>query len=309
MISEWIAWFQSETFKDEMFLFFIVAIGLLALGVLAFGIIYVNYRNIESKIKDAISDYASTLYNIFDRMYLRRPLNQCFVIIIASTGIFGFIGFAVGLLLGFFAGLVGAVVLGALGFKLPGIMMNFIFKKRVEKFDQQLVDALNMMSNAIKSGLSFMQVIQLIERELPNPAAQEFAMVLKENRLGVNLNDALLNMVKRIPSEDLFMIMNSVVTLSQQGGDLSEAFETIANTIRERQRVTEKIRTLAQAGITQAVILSSIPLVMLTIMYVIQPDYVLLLFTTTLGIAMLIIMFIMMGLGILWMKKLLTIDV
>jgi len=309
MISEWIAWIQGERFKDEVFLYFIVSLGLLSLGVLAFGVIFFNYAKIEAKIKDSISEYAARLYDLFDRMYLRKPLNHCFVIIIASTGIFGFIGFAVGLLAGLFGGLVGGLVFGVFGFKLPGLLMNFIFKRRVEKFDRQLVDALNMMSNAIKSGLSFMQVIQLIERELPNPASQEFAMVLKENRLGVNLNDALLNMVKRIPSEDLFMIMNSVVTLSQQGGDLSEAFETIANTIRERQRVTEKIRTLAQAGITQAVILSSIPLVMLTIMYVIQPDYVLLLFTTTLGIAMLIIMFVMMGLGILWMKKLLTIDV
>lgn len=309
MISEWIAWIQGERFKDEVFLYFIVSLGLLSLGVLAFGVIFFNYAKIEAKIKDSISEYAARLYDLFDRMYLRKPLNHCFVIIIASTGIFGFIGFAVGLLAGLFGGLVGGLVFGVFGFKLPGLLMNFIFKRRVEKFDRQLVDALNMMSNAIKSGLSFMQVIQLIERELPNPASQEFAMVLKENRLGVNLNDALLNMVKRIPSEDLFMIMNSVVTLSQQGGDLSEAFETIANTIRERQRVTEKIRTLAQAGITQATILSCLPLVMLLIMYVIQPDHVRLLFTTPLGISMLVGMFVLMGLGILWMKKLLTIDV
>ncbi|MGA0164641.1 MAG: type II secretion system F family protein [Bdellovibrionota bacterium] len=309
MISEWIAWIQGERFKDEVFLYFIVSLGLLSLGVLAFGVIFFNYAKIEAKIKDSISEYAARLYDLFDRMYLRKPLNHCFVIIIASTGIFGFIGFVVGLLAGLFGGLVGGLVFGVFGFKLPGLLMNFIFKRRVEKFDRQLVDALNMMSNAIKSGLSFMQVIQLIERELPNPASQEFAMVLKENRLGVNLNDALLNMVKRIPSEDLFMIMNSVVTLSQQGGDLSEAFETIANTIRERQRVTEKIRTLAQAGITQATILSCLPLVMLLIMYVIQPDHVRLLFTTPLGISMLVGMFVLMGLGILWMKKLLTIDV
>jgi tight adherence protein B len=309
MILEWVAWIQSERFRDELLLFFVAGFGLLVCGALVFGLVYVNYFSLEQKIRDSISDYANHLYDVFDRMYQRRPLNQCFILIIAVTGGFGFLGFVVGILLGPLMGIIFALIFGAVGFKLPRVVMDFIFKKRVEKFDRQLVDALNMMSNAIKSGLSFMQVIQLIERELPNPASQEFAMVLKENRLGVNLNDALLNMVKRIPSEDLFMIMNSVVTLSQQGGDLSEAFETIATTIRERQRVSEKIRTLAQAGITQAVILSSIPLVMLSIMYVIQPDYVLLLFTTTLGIGMLVGMFFLMGLGILWMKKLLTIDI
>lgn len=154
-----------------------------------------------------------------------------------------------------------------------------------------------------------MQVIQVLERELPNPAAQEFGMVLRENRVGVNINDALLNLIKRVPSDDLFMIVNSVVTLSQQGGDLSEAFETIAVTIRERQKIMEKIRTMSQAAITQATILSLIPLVMLFFMYLMQPKYVMLLFTTPLGIAMMIFMFTMMGVGGLWMKKILAIEV
>jgi len=134
-------------------------------------------------------------------------------------------------------------------------------------------------------------------------------MVLKENRVGTNLNDALINMTHRVPSDDLFMIMNSVVTLSQQGGDISEAFDKIAWTIRERQRVQQKIRTLAQAGMTQATILSAFPFVMMGIMYVIDPKQIAGMFTTVAGWVMIGIMLSLIFLGAIWMKKILTIEV
>ncbi len=105
------------------------------------------------------------------------------------------------------------------------------------------------------------------------------------------------------------MIINSVVTLSQQGGDLSEAFETIAFTIRERQRVSDKIKTMAQAGITQGFFLSALPFALLGLMYTVQREYVLLLFSTTIGNIMMGVMVTLIILGALWMKKLLTIDV
>lgn len=293
----------------ESIYYALVALGVLAASGAAFWLTFIRYEMLENKIRDGISDYAASLYDLFDRMFKRKTMNQCYLIILISTIVAGLIGFVIGIQVNFMLAILFSLLLGLLGFRLPGILVRFLFNRRVAKFDAQLIDALNMMSNAIKSGLSFMQVVQLLERELPNPASQEFAMALKENRVGINLNDALLNMVKRVPSDDLFMIINSVVTLSQQGGDLSEAFDTIANTIRERQRVSQKIRTLAQAGITQATILSSLPLVMLAIMYAVQPEYVELLFTTQLGIGMLVFMVVLMGIGMLWMKKLLTIDI
>jgi tight adherence protein B len=211
--------------------------------------------------------------------------------------------------MGLLNGVFAAGVLGLLGYRLPILAVKTMFSRRLVKFDRQLVDALDLMANAIKSGLSFMQVVQVIEREMPSPVSEEFGMVLKENRVGINLSDALLNMTKRVPSEDLFMIINSVVTLSQQGGDLSEAFDTIAKTIRERQRVLEKIRTLAQAGVTQGFILSAMPIAMLGMQWIIQPHYVRLLFVTPLGLAMLGGMVVMITFGALWMKKILTIEV
>lgn len=289
--------------------YFLLILGVALVGGAAFAAIYFQFEKIERSVMEGMAEYAAELYDYLDRMFKRRTMNQCYVMILVPTIGFALFGLVAGLNLGIFVGPLFALIFGMIGFKLPRMIVKNLFQRRVALFDRQLVDALNMMANAIKSGLSFLQVIQVIEREMPKPCSEEFGMVLKENRVGVNLSDALLNMSRRMPSEDLFMIINSVVTLSQQGGDLSEAFETIAETIRERQRVSDKIRTLAQAGLTQAVILSSLPIVMLGLQWIIQPNYVILLFTTPLGIAFLIGTLLMITCGVLWMKKILTIDI
>lgn len=291
------------------FQYFVAFVGAIALGAFAFSFVFRRYDSIEAQVKDRVASDAAQIYDYLDRMYKRRSMNYCYLLVIIPSAVLALIGFWIGLTNGLLISLILAGGLGAVGYKVPILVVKKIFDMRVEKFDSQLVDALNMMSNATKSGLSFLQCIQVIEREMPSPICDEFAMVLKENRVGINLNDALMNLTKRIPSEDLFMIVNSVVTLSQQGGNLSEAFETIAKTIRERRRIFERIKTLSQAAVTQGVLLSVIPLAQLGIQYFIQPQYASLLFTTGLGRVMLFVMFLMIGLGALWMKKILTIEV
>lgn len=300
---------NNEVLWGQILYYVFIVLGLASLMFGVFFLVSKNYKDFEDKTMDGISDYAAELYRLFDLMFMRKSLNFCYALIVSCSLVFGFIGFVAGLQLSLFWAVVAAAGLGFMGFKLPGGVVRSLFNRRVAKFDTQLVDALNMMANAIKSGLSFMQVVQLLEAELDNPASEEFATALKENRIGVNLNDALMNMTKRVPSEDLFMIINSVVTLSQQGGDLSEAFETIAYTIRERQRVHEKIKTLAQAGLTQATILSALPLAIMGMMYAMQPEQVIPMFTTKLGLTMLGIMFTMIAMGAFWMKKILTIEI
>lgn len=305
MMSFWIF----ENTPGDYFYWVLIVAGSIAIFGAIFFFILKRYNSLEKQTIEGISDYAQSLYNYFDLMFMRKSVNYCYGLIVGVTAFFGVVGFVLGINFGFVWAVVGAGFLAFVGYRLPGIAIKAIFDHRLAKFEKQLVDALNMMANAIKSGLSFMQVIQLLEKELPSPASEEFAMVLKENRIGVNLNDALLNMTKRVPSDDLFMIMNSVVTLSQQGGDLSEAFETIAFTIRERQRVQEKIKTLAQAGLTQATILSLLPFGIMGMMYTMQPDQVLILFETNLGRGMLALMAILIGAGAFWMKKILTIEI
>jgi tight adherence protein B len=285
---------------------------IMGVGVVGYGVYFSIFRNfgrLEAGVINRISGYAREIYDLLDKMFKRKTMNYVYGLILIPTLVFGLIGLAVGLGVSFVFSVVLALAFGFFGFKLPGIVVRFLFKRRVELFEIQMVDALNMIASSVRSGLSFLQAIQVIEQEMKAPCSEEFGMVLKENRVGVSLNEALLNMTQRVPSDDLFMIMNSVVTLSQSGGDLTEAFDTIAETIRERQRVKDRIRTLSQAGLTQATILSLIPFVFLGINYFISPAYVTLLFTTPLGIGFLVAMFAFIGVGVLWMKKILTIEV
>jgi tight adherence protein B len=287
----------------------LVAMGCLLIAGSVFHTIFSRYEILETEVLQKISTDASQIYDYLDRMFRRQSMNRCYLLILLPTLFFALSGLAIGFHAGIFSGLVVGFVFGMIGYKIPITIVKAMFQRRLIKFDRQLVDALDLMANAIKSGLSFLQVIQVIEREMPKPVSEEFAMVLKENRVGINMSDALLNMTKRVPSDDLFMIINSVVTLTQQGGDLSEAFDTIAKTIRERQRVLEKIRTLSQAGVTQGFILSLIPIVQLGMQFVLQPTYARLLFVTPLGLVMLGMMFTMIAVGGLWMKQILTIEV
>lgn len=284
-------------------------LGMLAIAAAVFWFAFLNYDEVEEKSREGFSDYVAEIYSYFDRMFMRKSMNQCYAFIMISIGVSAVFGFVLGLQLNILGAFAFGFLGGLLGYRIPGAFMRTIFARRVAQFDRQLVDALTMMSNAIKSGLSFMQVINLLKDEMENPARQEFELVLKENRLGINLNDALLNMVNRMPSEDLFMIINSVVTLSQQGGDLSEAFDSISHTIRERQRVTEKIKTLAQAGTTQSLLLAGIPFVMLLLMHFLNPAGVELLFTTKLGIGMLIFMCVWISIGVYVMRRMIRIEV
>ena len=293
----------------SVWLWLVGGLGSLAIAGAVFWLIFTRYEFLEMNIQQRVSDDASQLYDYLDRMFLRQPMNRIYLFFLVPTVLFSVVGLAIGLHIGLFWGFIFAALFGFVGYQLPGIIVKSMFSRRLLKFDKQLVDALDLMANAIKSGLSFLQVVQVIEREMPKPCSEEFAMVLKENRVGINLSDALMNMTRRVPSEDLFMIINSVVTLTQQGGDLSEAFDTIAKTIRERQRVFEKIRTLAQAGVTQGFILSMIPLAMLGMQFVIQPNYIRLLFVTPLGLIMLGVMVCLMVGGALWMKKILQIEI
>lgn len=296
-------------YLEEITMWLALSLSVVIVCAAVFYLFYSNYSNVESKTIHGIGDYANHLYDRLDRMFKRKPLRSCYTIILVSTVVFALIGLFGGFRFGFLPGIILAGLLGFIGFKMPKIIVDTLFQRRVDLFDRQLVDALSMMSNGLKSGLAFMQVVSVIEQEMPNPCSQEFGLVLKENRVGVNLNDALLNMTHRVPSEDLFMIINSVVTLSQQGGDLSEAFETIADTIRERQRVKEKIRTMAQAGIFQGLILSALPFTLLAIFTYVQPETTGLLYSTTIGNLMLAAIVAMVSTGALWMRQILKLDI
>jgi tight adherence protein B len=164
---------------------------------------------------------------------------------------------------------------------------SVVRQRRIKLFTAQLLDALILMTNALKSGLNVSQALQIVVDEMPTPISQEFNLVLSENKVGVTLEKAFDNLAKRIPTEDVNMFVTSVNILRETGGNLAETFETIANTIRERFKLENKIAAMTAQGMTSAVIMLCMPWGIGGLMYFIDPVMSRPLFTTAPGFAIL----------------------
>ncbi len=166
-------------------------------------------------------------------------------------------------------------ILGALlGLRLPRIYTSMVATRRLRAFDNQLSDTLNLWVNSLRSGYSVLQGMEAIATELPAPVSTEFERVVQEVRLGLSLTQALDNMVRRIPSEDLDLVVTAVNIQREVGGNLAEILAIISFTIRERVRIKGEIRTLTAQGRISGWVVGLLPVGLALILYRINPGYV-----------------------------------
>jgi tight adherence protein B len=196
-----------------------------------------------------------------------------------------------------------------LGYRLPRAVVRWLWKKRIEKFEDQLLDALAFMSNGLRSGLSLVQTMEMVVEELGNPVSEEFGLVLSEQRVGVPFEEALLNLERRVGTEDVQILVTSVNILRQSGGNLSETFQTIAYTIRERKKVKGKIRTLTAQGVAQAVIICIMPFALALVLWTFDHELVARMWSTWLGWVFISVMLFLQTVGALIMRRIVMIRV
>lgn len=165
--------------------------------------------------------------------------------------------------------LLGAVV----GFFIPRFYVSRAAKKRLRAFENQLSDTLNLWVNALRSGYSVLQSMEAIATELPPPVSVEFERVVQEVRLGLSVPQALANMLRRMPSEDLDLVVTAVNIQREVGGNLAEILDTISFTIRERVRIKGEIRTLTAQGRLSGWIISLLPIGLALILLAINREY------------------------------------
>ena len=126
----------------------------------------------------------------------------------------------------------------------PGMYVKSQQKKRLQKFNDQLADMLNLMVNGLRAGYSTMQAMEAISKELPAPICDEFRRVIQEMQIGISMETALDNLLRRIPSEDLDFVITAINVQREVGGNLSEILDNISFTIRERVRIKGEVRVL-----------------------------------------------------------------
>lgn len=203
--------------------------------------------------------------------------------------------------------LIPSITLAVVFAFLPPWYVNHQKKKRTALFESQLGDALIVMCNCIRSGLTFQQALETSADQMDPPISQEFARVVREIKYGNSLEKALNNMVKRVGSEDLMLAVSAVNIQRQTGGNLSEILENISVTIKDRQKIKDDIRVLTATGRISGLVIGLLPIVIGLILLLMNPDYILLFFKSTLGIAMLIVAAVMETIGFLVVKKITTV--
>ncbi len=201
---------------------------------------------------------------------------------------------------------VGATIFG---FFLPMIMVKHYRKKRIEKFNIQLVDSLQAMANALKAGLTFQQAMEQIAKDSFPPLSQEFGLFVKEVKLGVPADEALLNMARRVGSDDLDLVAISTNIAKQLGGNMAEMYETLSNTIRERFRLEGKIQALTAQGKLQGWVVSAMPLILGVVLNYMRPDLMQPMLDHIFGYILVFMVLVMEILGMLIIRRITNIDI
>lgn len=202
-----------------------------------------------------------------------------------------------------------APVAGVILFFLPFYYVSFMKKRRIGKFNQQLPEALEMLSRSLRAGHSLGAGFGLIADEMPDPLAKEFGRCFEEQNFGVSLEQSLESMTKRIPNLDLRFFATAVILQRQTGGDLAEILDKIGGLVRARYRLAGQIQALTGEGRLSGIVLLALPPGLFTAMLFLNKDYVMKLFTDPAGQWLLGGAIVMQFLGALVIRKIIDIKV
>ena len=206
-------------------------------------------------------------------------------------------------------GVVVALIAAGIAFPAPRLFLRWLRKQRLTKFNEQLEDALLSISGSLKAGFSINQALEVVANENRKPISSEFSLLMHEIHLGVSLDEALDKMVTRLECQDFELVAISIITARQTGGELTAILERLASVIRERVRITGRIRALTAQGRMQAVIIGIMPWALFCAMMYIAPDMMNAFFSSVAGILCLILVAILDIVGFLVIRKITTIDI
>jgi tight adherence protein B len=265
--------------------------------------------------------WGQSLTRSLARADIKMKTGEFVLVIIILTIVGGFIGWFLGGRAGaggetsalqMLANIPGILIGAIAGFFAPILYLKRQQGKRLIKFDNQLADMLNLMVNGLRAGYSIMQALEAVSKELPPPISDEFRRVVQEMQIGIPMDVAMENLVRRIPSKDLDLLVTAINVQREVGGNLAEILDTISHTIRERVRVRGEIRILTSQVLTSGRFLAIMPIAVIIIMYFINRAYMMRFFnpaTRMFGIPALIIGASMILIGYFLMIRIAKIEV
>ena len=262
-------------------------------------------RSAMDGLEDAVSSrgFAASIQTDLARADLKLRVAEFVMIIILSV----IIGFVLANFI-FGSALIG-MLFAVVGFFVPRTYVGYRKRQRINAFNDQLADTISLLANSLRSGFSIVQSMETVAEQLPDPMAAEFHRVVQEIGLGLNYEEALNNMLRRVPSEDLDLLITAVNIQGRVGGNLAEILDTIGHTIRERVRIKGEIRVLTAQQMISGYILTGLPVVLGLVLYLINKEYISRMFQDPCGWIMIGVSVIMIGLGFLIIRKIVNIEV
>jgi len=200
----------------------------------------------------------------------------------------------------------GAAVLIIL---LPRLAVGYLQKKRMRQLELQLPDALLMVAGSMRAGAALTVALESMVGESQPPISQEFELLLREQRVGVDFDTALRNMEKRIPLQDFTMVISALRISREVGGNLADILESLADTLRRKHTMEGKIDALTAQGRMQGIVMTCLPIFLIFVLRFMEPDAMAPLFNTLYGWAVLVVIGIMEVIGYVFIRAIVNIDV
>jgi tight adherence protein B len=263
----------------------------------------------QSLRKTIVAATEHAFANVRQFRLLQQLLTRADLPLLAAELLYLCIG--VGLVTGLLAAVTGTpapvtVLLMAAGGSAPVVWVAYRARARMKAFDNQLADLLITIAASLKAGHSFRHAVQAVVDEGADPAAKEFRRVLTETRLGRSMDEALAEMGERVGSKNLTFVLNSVSIQRQIGGSLAGLFDMVAETVRQRQQFTRKIRSLTAMGRMSAYVLGGLPFAIAFLISILNPSYMSPLWHTSSGHEMVGAGFVMLGIGAVFLRKIVS---
>lgn len=256
------------------------------IGLIVFLVCFYKSKDIFDWIEDKTNQSREYILSQLELLFIDiHPEKITMALLLSSFGIGSLVMAVFFLFSQWFLGLFLGSVIGFLGWRIPKLVVDYMVSKKIRAYENQMVDALQLLANGLRAGQSLPQGIAMVVDELPQPVSQEYNYILQQNRIGVPMEECLEELVKRVPTEDNEMFVTAVNILHETGGNLPETFDTIVGIIRERIRLKQKIETYVAQGMIQGITIFCMPFIIGLIYASTDPKSMSNLFTHPLGIA------------------------
>ncbi|MDR0646288.1 MAG: type II secretion system F family protein [Elusimicrobiota bacterium] len=261
----------------------------------------------DEKINIAVRRYiqkSSSWADDYSRQFLDIDVKY---IVFGTLGIFIVAGSLFGLGIGGFMGFVVFIFCFLAGLyislKMPAVFLGILKRRRGAKVNAQLMDALILLSNSLKSGMDIVQGFELVSHDLRPPISDEFGLIVKNYKLGSPFETALEGMEERVESRLLSYMIKAIILQRQVGGNLTKIFDRIVESIREESKLEEKLQAMTAQQRIQAIVVGIMPWIMVGVMFMFQPDTMIAFYTKPVGLGVLLFCIIWIFLGIKMVNK------